>query len=53
MLQLEQACAQPVNESIDHTGAHTVDDYRAGDGEHFGGGAQDAALCMCPARTLF
>ena len=36
--------------AVDDTGAYPVYDDGAGDDEHFGGGAEDHALCLCQDR---
>jgi len=41
----------PINQPIHHAGAHTIHDHRAGDGEHFGSGAEDHTFCLCQLRT--
>ena len=36
--------------AVDDAGAYPVYDDRAGDDEHFGGGTEDHALCLCQDR---
>ena len=49
---LEQ-CGYPINETIYYACRHAIDDDRAGDCEHLGGGAENEAFCLCPVRTQY
>ena len=50
-IALRKQRGDPINESIDHACADTIEDHRPGDGEHLRPHAQHIALCLCQDRT--